>query len=93
MEFYLKLLDCLLTVLTRLNYTSCFGEPVAYFKLQFRTNKQPKFGQFYTTAEITWKMIGSTLTEKKASALFLFSSIETGLFRLERALPTPGQRH
>ena len=37
-------------------------------------------------------MIGSTLIEQKAAALFLFSSIETGLFRVERALPTPGQR-
>ena len=37
-------------------------------------------------------MIGSTLVEQKAAALFLFSSIETGLFRVERALPTPGQR-
>ena len=30
-------------------------------------------------------MIGSTLIERKAAALFLFSSIETGLFRVERA--------
>ena len=38
-------------------------------------------------------MIGSTLIERKAAALFLFSSIETGLFRVERASPTPGQHH
>ena len=38
-------------------------------------------------------MIGSTLIERKAAALFLFSSIETGLFQVERALPTPGQHH
>ena len=38
-------------------------------------------------------MIGSKLIEQKATALFLFSPIETGLFRVERALPTPGQRH
>ena len=37
-------------------------------------------------------MIGSTLIEQKAAALFLFSSIETGLFRIERALSIPGQR-
>ena len=37
-------------------------------------------------------MISSTLIEQKAAALFLFSSIETGLFQVERALPTPGQR-
>ena len=36
-------------------------------------------------------MIGSILIEQKAAG-FLFSSIETGLFRVERALPTPGQR-
>ena len=35
-------------------------------------------------------MIGSTLTEQKVAALFLFSSIEIGLFQVERALPTPG---
>ena len=29
-------------------------------------------------------MIGLTLIERKAAALFLFSSIETGLFRVER---------
>ena len=39
------------------------------------------------------QMIGSTLIEQKAAALFLFSSIETGLFWVERALPTPGQHH
>ena len=33
-------------------------------------------------------MIDSTLTEQKAAALFLFSSIETRLFADERALPT-----
>ena len=37
-------------------------------------------------------MICSTLIEQKAAALFLFSSIETGLFWAERALPTLGQR-
>ena len=37
-------------------------------------------------------MIGSTLIEQKVAALFLFSSIETGLFRVEKAFPTPGQR-
>ena len=31
-------------------------------------------------------MISSTLIERKAAASFLFSSIETGLFRVERAL-------
>ena len=35
-------------------------------------------------------MIGSPLTEQKTSALFLYSSIETGLYRVERTLPTPG---
>ena len=38
-------------------------------------------------------MIGSMLIEQKAAVLFLFSSIETGLFRVEKALPTPGQHH
>ena len=37
-------------------------------------------------------MIGLTLIEQKAAELFLFLSIETGLFRVERALPTPVQR-
>ena len=39
-------------------------------------------------------MIGSTLIEQpgKTAALFLFSSIETELFRVKRDLPTPGQR-
>ena len=37
-------------------------------------------------------MINSTLTEQKAAALFLFSSIETGLFRVERALPMDENR-
>ena len=37
-------------------------------------------------------MMGSTLIEQQAAAVFLFSSIETGLFRVEKALPTPGQR-
>ena len=32
-------------------------------------------------------MVGSTLTEQKAAVLFLFSSIETGLFQVEKALP------
>ena len=32
-------------------------------------------------------MIGSTLIEQNAADRFLFSSIETGLFRVERALP------
>ena len=36
-------------------------------------------------------MINSTLIEQKAAVLFLFSPIETGLFQLERALPTPGR--
>ena len=35
-------------------------------------------------------MICSTLIEQKAAALCLFSSIKTGLFRVERALPRPG---
>ena len=34
-------------------------------------------------------MIDSTLMEQKAAALFLFSSIETRLFRVEIALPIP----
>ena len=37
-------------------------------------------------------MIGSTMTEQKTAALLLFSSIEIGLFWVERALPTPRQR-
>ena len=36
-------------------------------------------------------MISSTLTEQKTAALFQGPSIETGLFGIERALPTPGQ--
>ena len=35
-------------------------------------------------------MIGSTFIERKAAALFLFSSIETGLFRVERACQHQG---
>ena len=35
-------------------------------------------------------MISSTLIEQKAAALFLFSSNETGLFWVERALPHQG---
>ena len=38
-------------------------------------------------------MIGSTVTERKAAALFLLSSIETGLFGIERTLTTPEQHH
>ena len=34
-------------------------------------------------------MIGSTLIEEKVATLFLFLSIETGLFQVERALPKP----
>ena len=37
-------------------------------------------------------MIDSILIEQKAATLFLFSFIETGLFWVERALQTPGQR-
>ena len=36
-------------------------------------------------------MIGSTLIEHKANALFLFLPIKTGLFQVERVLPTPEQ--
>ena len=37
-------------------------------------------------------MISSILIEQKVVAFFVFLSIETGLFRVERALPTPGKR-
>ena len=38
-------------------------------------------------------MIGSTLIKRKVAVLFLFSSIDTGLFQVERTLSSPEQRH
>ena len=37
--FYVKLLGCLLTILTRLKYTSCFGQQIATFRVELKLHK------------------------------------------------------